>query len=283
MTSKLTFLFAAAVFLAFAGLRPADVSSPEASSEAPAENAAAVDVPGAGDDSVRDSVEARQGLVTARELAIESALGRLSGAVVRQSHPDALRHAFQAYFSYRAEHPGKVRKPYFYFVDFGLDSRTPRGYVFDMETLAVVEGPFRVSHGRGSVTGDPILPTRFLNTRGSNATSLGLYLAQETYNFRGRSGGGAYRSIGLRLKGESGRFNSAARERGIVVHGAPYVTGQNAGRSEGCPAMEMRLAHKLIPMLANGGLVFHFSPRDSRWMSEDPWANRVDVRLTAAD
>jgi hypothetical protein len=204
---------------------------------------------------------------------VEGALGALGASVATQSDPDALRMAFRAYFGYRAANPAKVRKPYLYYVDFGLDSSTPRGYVFDMEALTVVEGPFTVAHGRGSVDPGSGIPTRFSNVRGSNATSLGLYLAQETYSFRGRSGGRAYTSIGLRLAGVSGRFNSAARTRGIVVHGAPYVTATRAGRSEGCPAMEQARAQRLIPRIANGGMVFHFSPLDRAWIGEDPWAS----------
>jgi hypothetical protein len=107
-------------------------------------------------------------------------------------------------------------------------------------------------------------------------------VAQETYGFSGRSGGRAYRSIGLRLRGVSGGFNGAARERGIVVHGAPYVTATSAGRSESCPAMEPRLAEKLVPKLANGGLVFHFSPVDARWMRKDPWAGELSAAGLAA-
>src|SRR3954469_5180856 len=52
----------------------------------------------------------------------ESALRVLRGHVARQSHPDALRTAFEAYFNYKSAHPEKVRKPYLYFVDYGLDS-----------------------------------------------------------------------------------------------------------------------------------------------------------------
>jgi len=207
--------------------------------------------------------------------AVQSALNALLKQVKQQSHPEALRRAFQAYYAYRAENPDKVKKPYLYFVDYGLDSRTPRGYVFDMEALKVVDGPFTVAHGRGSSDGRTGVPTRFSNRNGSAATSLGLYLAQETYNFRGTSGGKRYSSIGLRLKGLSGAFNSAARTRGVVVHGAPYVTQLLAGRSEGCPAMEQSRARTLIPKLANGGLVYLFSPRDSQWMEKEPWAQRL--------
>ena len=201
----------------------------------------------------------------------ENAVRALADAVRRSSHQDAVRTAFTAYYSYRSANPDNVTKPYLYYVDMGLDNQTPRGYVFDMDRLKLVEGPFTVAHGRGSARTRDAVPTSFSNRPGSNATSLGLYLAQETYAFRGKSGGRAYTSVGLRMRGESGEFNSAARRRGIVAHGAPYVTRTAAGRSEGCPAMEMERAQRLLPMIANGGMVFIYSPRDSRWLERDPW------------
>ncbi len=185
------------------------------------------------------------------------------------SHPKALETAFRSYFAYQARHPSKVKKPYLYFVDYGQSSTSRRGYVFDMEALRVVEGPFTVAHGRGSA-GSSGIPTRFSNRPGSAATSLGLYLAQETYAFGGKSVGRYYRSIGLRLNGVSGDYNDNARARGVVAHGAPYVTPTRAGRSEGCPAMEQARAHRLLPRLANGGMVFLFAP-EKGWMVDDPW------------
>lgn len=203
--------------------------------------------------------------------AAERALDALSGHVRQQSHPEALRRAFEAYFAYAASHADDVRNPYLFYVDYGLDNRTARGYVFDMEAMSLVDGPFTVAHGSGSSSRRNAVPTRFSNRPGSYQSSLGLYLAQETYGFRGRSGGKRYTSIGLRLKGVSGTFNDAARQRGIVSHGAPYVTAGDAGRSQGCPAMEEHRARRLLPMIANGGMVFLFSPHDPRWMREDPW------------
>ncbi len=200
------------------------------------------------------------------------ALEALSPQVRVKSHSDALRLAFRAYYEYEAQHPERVRKSLLYFVDYGLDNRTARGYVFDMEQLSVVEGPFIVAHGRGSSAGKDGVPTRFSNRPGSASTSLGLYVTQETYAFTGHSGGVRYSSIGLRMAGVSGRFNSTARERGVVIHGAPYVTPSGSGRSEGCPAMEQARAQRLIPRIANGALVFLFSPNDASWMRQDPWA-----------
>jgi hypothetical protein len=201
----------------------------------------------------------------------DRALEALSRHVENQSHPEALRLAFQAYFSFAERHPEEVRNPYLFYVDYGLDNRTARGYVFDMVAMRLIEGPFTVAHGSGSSTARNGVPTRFSNREGSYQSSLGLFVAQETYDFGGRSNGKRYTSVGLRMKGVSGAFNDAARQRGIVSHGAPYVTARDAGRSQGCPAMEEHRARRLLPMIANGGMVFLFSPRDQRWLREGPW------------
>ena len=214
---------------------------------------------------------ARAEAATSTVSTVSAALEALAPHVSRMSDPAALRTAFQAYFSYRSAHAERVRKPYLYFVDLGLDNRTPRGYVFDMEKMTVVDGPFMVSHGNGSGSGGDGVPTRFSNRAGSKASSLGLYLAQETYGFSGKSGGRHYTSVGLRLQGESRGFNDAARARGIVAHGAPYVTSTRAGRSEGCPAMEPERAKRLLPMIADGGVVFIYSPNDAHWLEADRW------------
>lgn len=198
------------------------------------------------------------------------ALESFQNTVGHLSSPHALEDAFRSYFAYKAAHPQDVKKPYLYFVDYGLPSTVARGYVFDMSSMKVVDGPFMVAHGRGSSGSMYGVPTRFSNRSGSNATSLGLYVAQETYSFRGRTAGRSYSSVGLRLQGVSEGYNDNARARKVVAHGAPYVTPTKAGRSEGCPAMEQTRAKKLLPTLSNGGMVFLFAP-DETWMSKDPW------------
>ena len=200
------------------------------------------------------------------------AISAFSGSVRPLSRANALESAFRGYFAFRAAHPGEVKKPLLYFVDYGLSSTTPRGYVFDMQTLQVVDGPFMVAHGRGSSSSQYGVPTHFSNASGSNATSLGLYVAEGTYDFHGHSGGRAYSSVGMRLLGVSTGFNDNAFDRRVVAHGAPYVTADKAGRSEGCPAMEPARAARLLPRLSGGGMVFLFAPNDE-WLSRDPWAS----------
>ena len=221
--------------------------------------------PANGDSASSDSGLAGDGLATSTRVA----LGALASRVRTLSHPDALRDAFRSYFAYQTEHPEEV-KPYLYFVDYGLPSTEPRGYVFDMRKLAIVEGPFTVAHGRGSASSHYGAPTYFSNDPGSQATSLGLYVAEELYRFSGRASGRAYSSLGLRISGVSSGFNDNARARKVVVHGAPYVTPRKAGLSEGCPAMEPARARRLLPKLAGGGLIFLFAP-DEGWLSRDPW------------
>ena len=201
---------------------------------------------------------------------LATALGAFQNAVRPLSDSRALTDAFTSYFAYKSAHPEQVRKPFLYFVDYGLPATTPRGYVFGMESLKIMDGPFMVAHGRGSAANNQGIPTRFSNAFGSYATSLGLYVAQETYAFHGKSGGRSYGSIGLKLQGVSEGFNDNARARKVVAHGAPYVTPTKAGRSEGCPAMEPARAQRLLPTLANGSLVFLFAPNE-QWLERDRW------------
>ena len=199
---------------------------------------------------------------------ISAALAALTSAVRPLSHPKALETAFHSYFAHLNAHPSEVRKPLLYFVDYGLSSTQARGYVFNMSTLQVLEGPFTVAHGRGSSTTQYGVPTRFSNSSGSAMTSLGLYLAEGLYQFTGHTGGRAYSSIGLRLQGVTHGMNDNALARGVVAHGAPYVTATKAGRSEGCPAMEPQRAQRVLPELANGAMVFLFAP-DARLMTDE--------------
>jgi hypothetical protein len=222
--------------------------------------------PGKTAGSSADSVNATRTIASVTKAALDA----FTGAVRGLSRPSALENAFRSYFAYKTAHPDEVRKPYLYFVDYGLPSTTRRGYVFDMASLRIVDGPFMVAHGRGSAASQYGVPTRFSNASGSAATSLGLYVAQEIYDFHGHTGGQSYSAIGLRLRGVSSGFNDNALARRVVAHGAPYVTPTRAGRSEGCPAMEPSRASELLPKLAGGGMVFLFAP-DTNWMTRDPW------------
>jgi len=206
---------------------------------------------------------------------VKEAVAAFSSVVQPLSRPEALDDAFRSYFAFKAAHPDEVKKPYLYFVDYGQPGTAKRGYVFDMGSLTLVDGPFTVAHGKSSSTTKYGIPTHFSNASGSNATSLGLYVTGSTYAFHGHSGGHGYSSIGLVLNGVSKGFNDNAARRRVVAHGAPYVTPTRAGRSEGCPAMEPDRAQRLLPKLADGAIVFLFAP-NSQWLAGDPWLSATN-------
>jgi L,D-transpeptidase-like protein len=230
--------------------------------------------------TVNDTTSPLKTFETHRKTDAELAVAAFGNVVTSLSDPRALSDAFTGYFAYKTAHPEDVKKPFLYFVDYGLPSTKPRGYVFNMVAKTIVDGPFMVAQGRGSSPNKDGIPTVFSNRSGSAATSLGLYVAKDIYSFTGHTGGQTYSSIGLRLDGKSTGFNDNAFGRGVVAHGAPYVTSTRAGRSEGCPALEPARAQKLLPMLANGGVVFLFAPR-ADWLASDPWVTSGGVGSSA--
>ena len=144
-------------------------------------------------------------------------------------------------------------------IDYSLPSVEPRLWVFDLEagTLLFKE---LVAHGRN--TGEN-MATRFSDAMNSHQSSLGLFVTADTY-----VGSNGY---SLRLDGLEPGFNARARERAIVMHGAPYVDAAVAaaqgrlGRSWGCPAVREGVARKLIDTIRGGGAMFSYYP-DAHWL-----------------
>jgi len=131
-------------------------------------------------------------------------------------------------------------------IDFKQHNSKERFYIIDMESGRVEK--YLTAHGKNSDPDFDGYATKFSNTPDSLMTSLGFYLTAETY-----MGSNGY---SLRLDGLS-KTNSNARERAIVIHGAPYVApGEKIGRSWGCPALEMRYHQDLIDRLKDGALLY---------------------------
>jgi hypothetical protein len=143
--------------------------------------------------------------------------------------------------------PRSLKKNKWMFVaDFTQHSKRKRGYLINIKTGQSTA--YHVAHGRGSGDGNGNA-VRFSNTNGSHMSSKGLYLSAELYT--GKHG------LSMRMDGKE-RYNSRARSRAIVVHGASYMSSsfvaQNgrSGRSHGCPAVANNLVKALIKKLKNG-------------------------------
>jgi hypothetical protein len=151
-------------------------------------------------------------------------------------------------------------------IDYSRPSTQPRLWVLDLVRERVLFEE-RVAHGQGS--GDD-LATRFSNVNGSHQTSLGLFRTADTYV--GTNG------YSLRLDGLEPGVNDRARERAIVVHGAPYVSDANIralgrlGRSHGCPALRPAVARRLIDTIKDGSLIFAYYP-DQQWLNGSRFLN----------
>jgi hypothetical protein len=135
-------------------------------------------------------------------------------------------------------------------IDYSLPSTQPRLWVLDVNRARVLYREL-VAHGKGS--GDNFA-TEFSNDEGSLMSSLGLFVTDEAYV--GKNG------YSLRLRGLEPGVNDHAYDRAIVMHGASYVSQTVAeaagrlGRSWGCPAVRLKIAHRLIDTIKDGTVMY---------------------------
>ncbi|MDE3174184.1 MAG: murein L,D-transpeptidase catalytic domain family protein [Gemmatimonadota bacterium] len=186
-------------------------------------------------------------------MAIVTLAGAARGAGLSLT---ALRSALAGYR--RAVAAGMVQHALLTVIDYSLPSHVRRLWVLDLAHARVLAREF-VAHGRTS-GGD--VASAFSNVPGSYASSLGTFVTENTY--RGANG------LSLRLDGLDPGLNDNALDRGIVMHGAWYVSRQmiaeygRLGRSEGCPALSPAAAKRVIPMIADGSVLFAYYPATGR-------------------
>lgn len=153
---------------------------------------------------------------------------------------------------YNLQHSGKLSKDksVLTIADFDQQSTQKRLWIIDLDKKALLLNTW-VAHGNGSGSNEA---THFSNISNSYQSSLGFYVTGDVYiGKHGRS---------LRLDGMDKQFNSNARSRAIVVHGADYVSQGtiNAlgrlGRSQGCPAVAQQYANTVINATAGKTVLF---------------------------
>jgi hypothetical protein len=171
---------------------------------------------------------------------------------------------------------GVASPPTLTIIDYSRPSLEPRLWVLDLVRGALAYEEL-VAHGQGSGGN---VATSFSNTPNSHQSSIGLFQTDTTYV--GRNG------YSLRLDGLERGFNDRARERAIVMHGAPYVNdliGRSLGRlgrSHGCPAVRDAIARELIDRVKGGGLLFAYYP-DANWLARSVFLNGCSAAPRTTD
>ena len=155
-------------------------------------------------------------------------------------------------------------------IDYSKPSTANRLWVYDLRKRELLYEEL-VAHGQGSGAN---FATTFSNQPDTHRTSIGLFVTDDTYV--GRNG------YSLRLNGLDRGFNDRARERAIVMHGAPYVSSEfvkaqgRLGRSHGCPALREAVARNVIDTVKGGSLVFSYYP-DKEWMKSSKYLGDCDA------
>ncbi|HUJ12975.1 MAG TPA: murein L,D-transpeptidase catalytic domain family protein [Thermoanaerobaculia bacterium] len=168
-------------------------------------------------------------------------------------HPQALEQALDA--AHRASERGQLRRSdLLTVIDYSIRSSEPRLFVFDLKAGKLL---FRELCAHGKNSGGDVAKF-FSNDPGSDETSLGLFVTEDTYI--------GHNGYSLRLRGLSPGLNDMAEARAIVMHGAYYVSREaikvlgRLGRSWGCPAVRADVAHKLIDTIRGGTAIFAYYP-----------------------
>lgn len=176
----------------------------------------------------------------------------LLGGEASKPDYDVFKKALTGFLNLKAEN--KIQKNILTIIDFSISSRLDRMWIIDMNKMEVTHRTL-VAHGKNSGVE---FASHFSNTPNSNQSSLGFYVTGEICQ--------SQHGISLYLDGVEPGINDKARERGIIMHGADYVSKDFIrrygvlGRSFGCPAIPMEDHEKIINMLAGKSCIYIHSP-----------------------
>lgn len=186
---------------------------------------------------------------------VETVYNNLNSNQFALPNLESFKEALKGYYSLKER--GLVQKDILTLVDFSLSSNVKRLWVIDLSTNTILYNSL-VAHGRN--TGEEYANS-FSNSNSSYKSSLGFYLTGEVY--QGKHG------MSLKLDGLEKGVNDNARQRGVVMHSANYVSNsfikfnKRLGRSQGCPAIPQELLSGIVNTIKNKSCLFIYHPSRS--------------------
>jgi len=162
-------------------------------------------------------------------------------------------------------------------VDYTKSSCEKRMWIIDVINKTLVLHTW-VAHGERSGAD---IPKCFSDKMDSKQSSLGFFVTDDVYyGHNGRS---------LKLDGMDAGFNTNARAREIVVHGAEYVNPGiiehkgRLGRSFGCPAVSTEVVDQVIDTIQGKTAMFingNSKRYNSRYLDEEMAAGYISSDVT---
>lgn len=162
--------------------------------------------------------------------------------------------ALVGYYNFRKTNLISPERQIITIIDFARKSSQKRLWIVDLAQNKLLFNTL-VAHGQGSGLD---MATSFSNIENSHQSSLGFYITSETYY--GKHG------FSMKLEGMDRGFNTNARDRAVVVHGANYVSEAfvnkhgRLGRSHGCPALPVEITNTIINTIKGQTCLFINGP-----------------------
>ncbi|RNI27600.1 hypothetical protein EFA69_15890 [Rufibacter immobilis] len=191
---------------------------------------------------------------------------------------EVFRRAATGFFNLKEQKKLNQSKDILSIVDFGKSSREKRLWIVDLNKKKLLYNSL-VAHGMGSGNDKAL---KFSNVENSHMSSLGFYVTENTYF--GKHG------LSLKLNGLDKGFNSNAKQRAIVVHGADYVSEAfvkkqgRLGRSHGCPALPKEITPEVIQLIKGGTCLYIDAPSAnyaSAYLDADTAIKRFENEILA--
>jgi hypothetical protein len=228
-----------------------------------------------GDDSKKSSNDTGQSLNAGEGLdkLMPSTLSNAVPGISKELATYALSSFRQHYSSGRVKNNKKIL-----IVDYTIPGADTRLWCIEIADSGkiLLQVSSDVAHGSGNGAKGHAVPTKFSNTEGTHAASVGAFVSAKRYHSKAGMpekypGGRPYGGLSMRIKGLD-PTNSNDYPRAIVIHGAWYREKGKTGRSWGCLATAAETNKQIVDFLGIGSFGYKFGGTSKAAKVDTSWA-----------